>query len=599
MRKHSLFKLIRYFYSPYVYLFSGISVCGLCYVIFEGIHVAAVFPIVNTLIGTDTLQSGSSVIKFTQNFVNFLPVQDKFIAVFLLFLLLNVFINIFRYLYEALTDVSSYVIMRDFQKKLYEKVIASDYQYFLDNKHGELMYRTFTAPGQMIRIFFVIPKLIIESARFLFIMIVLFTISFKLTMGMVVIGFLLYILSKVLAERISYNTGKGRVLESSRQNVLASEAIGGIRQLKVFSASEKWINDFFKASDNFARFAIKDSLYIPLPKSVLSTIAMAFISLSAIFMKMTIGSSFVEFLPTLGVYFYAFVHIVPSMSAFGQMHMHFMGGLPYAEVVYDEMLSDSRKMQDGAIALESFKDSIRFDSVSFTYPARHKTLKDINLVFKKGRITALVGPSGAGKSTIIDLIVRLYNPDSGRILIDGKDISGLSLRSWLDKIGFVSQDTFVFNATIAENISFARDGYNLDDVIEASKVANAHDFIISLPQGYDTVVGDRGLKLSGGQRQRLAIARAIFRKPEILIFDEATSSLDSETEKEVQNAIEKISKQKTVIVVAHRLSTVIGSDDIIVIKEGSIAEEGSHNFLMSKKGLYWRLYNEQVKFAEV
>jgi len=557
--------------------------------------VGAVFPVITSVIGKDSLESGSHIIKFIQKGISLIPVKDKFVAIFILFLGIHVCLNLFRYIYDTLTQISSFVIMRDFQKKMYKKVILSDYQYFLDNKQGELMYRTITAPGQMIRAFLVIPKIIVEIFKFLFIMLVLFTVSPRITGLILTLGVILYFSVKWIGQRISYNTGKGRVLASGRQNVLSSEGISGIRQIKVFSGERRWISEFFKVSDNFAKLAIKDSLFLQLPRTLLSITVISFICISSIAMKMRMGEGFVNFLPIIGVYFYAFIQIIPAMSSFGQMHMQFMGGVPYVEVVYNELQTGSRRINDGKEIIKSLNDSIRFNNVSFTYPTRDSTLKDINTSFKKGKITAIVGPSGSGKSTIIDLILRLYKPTSGKIMVDGYDLSALNISSWLDKIGFVSQDTFIFNAPIADNVAFNFGEFMSDPekVFGAAKVANAHEFISALPEGYNTIVGDRGLRLSGGERQRIAIARAIYKKPEILIFDEATSSLDSKAERIVQSAINAISRDHTVIVIAHRLSTIVNADKIIVIDKGSVAEEGNHQTLMQKEGLYWRLYNEQ------
>jgi len=593
--KRPLVQLLKYFYKPYIFLLIAISLSGILLAIFEALNVAVAFPVISSIIGSKSAESGSRIIQCIQKGIEIVPVRDKFIAVFLLFLIITILVNLFRYIYAALTQISSYIIMRDFQKRTYKKIIQSDYQYFLDTKQGKLMYRIIVAPGQMIRIFLVIPRLVIEALTFLSIILILFTISFKLTFGILIIGFFFYLLNRRIAREISYNTGKGRVTAGGKQNVLASEAISGIRQMKAFLGERRWINEFFKVSDNFAKFAVKDSLFLPLPQSLLAILSISFICIASIAMKLKMGNSFTTFLPVLGVYLYALMRIIPSMGSFGQMHMQFMGGLPYAESVYEELHKESCRINDGTEILNLFNSSICFNNVSFTYPKRHETLKDINIVFEKGKVTAMVGPSGSGKSTIIDLILRLYLPTSGKILVDGQNLSKLKISSWLDKIGFVSQDTFIFNAPIADNISFSFGEFtsSREKVIAAAKVANAHEFISAWPEGSNTIGVDRGLKLSGGERQRVAIARAVYKKPEILIFDEATSSLDSKAEKIVQNAINTISRDHTV-----RLSTIVNADKIIVIDNGIIVEEGDHHTLMEEEGLYWQLYNEQNGLAK-
>jgi len=217
-------------------------------------------------------------------------------------------------------------------------------------------------------------------------------------------------------------------------------------------------------------------------------------------------------------------------------------------------------------------------------------LDRVSAIFTCGKTTAIVGPSGSGKSTMVDLVIRLFDPTAGRITVDGVDLQAYDVTSWLNAIGFVSQDTFIFHGSIQENIGFSRPDATFEEIVEAAKLANAHAFISAMPEGYETVVGDRGVKLSGGQRQRIAIARAILRDPQILILDEATSALDTMSERQVQKAIEQVSRNRTVIVVAHRLSTVMSADKIVVLDSGKVVEEGTHRELTARQGLYWRLY---------
>ena len=251
---------------------------------------------------------------------------------------------------------------------------------------------------------------------------------------------------------------------------------------------------------------------------------------------------------------------------------------------------------DGAVEIREFKDRISFNDVWFQYNSNNgMVLKGINLTIKKGEVVALVGSSGAGKSTLVDMIPRFHDVTKGSINIDSHDIRNISLNSLRRQIGIVTQETILFNDTVKNNISYGRVDAGMDDIHKAAESAYAHDFIMEMPSGYDTVIGERGVKLSGGQRQRLSIARAILKNPAILILDEATSSLDSESEKMVQQALENLMKDRTTFVIAHRLSTVLNAGRIVVIDDGRIIETGRHDELLAHRGIYKKLYEMQFK----
>jgi subfamily B ATP-binding cassette protein MsbA len=253
------------------------------------------------------------------------------------------------------------------------------------------------------------------------------------------------------------------------------------------------------------------------------------------------------------------------------------------------------EVQDGPDRAVELRDGLAVEDVSFDYGGE-RVLADVSIEIKRGEMVALVGPSGAGKSTLADLLLRLYDPVRGRITMDGKDVREFDQESYRRLFGVVSQEALLFNATIRDNIAYGRLALTEADVIRAAQAANAHDFIMGFPEGYDTVVGDRGVRLSGGQRQRVAIARAIVARPAILILDEATSALDSESERLVQQAIERVTHDTTSIVIAHRLSTVLHADKIVVVGGGGVEAVGRHAELLGSSETYGRLY--RLQFAE-
>jgi ABC-type multidrug transport system fused ATPase/permease subunit len=330
-------------------------------------------------------------------------------------------------------------------------------------------------------------------------------------------------------------------------------------------------------------------VWLAVPKSLMEFSAVALLLGLLLGLRLMSPESFSGALPKAGVFAMALVQLLPALTNFGRMRMEVLGAAAEAESVYHSLTGPMPRRRDGTKVLRSFERAIVFENVSFGYEEREILFEGLNLVIEKGRVTAIVGPSGVGKTTLINLILGLYGPSAGRILIDGVPLQEVKLETWLDKIGFVSQDPFIYHATVADNIVFGRNGHSMQRVVEAAKIANADGFITEFPEGYETVVGERGMKLSGGQQQRIAIARAILDDPEILILDEATSSLDSISEKLVQEAIENASKDRTVLIIAHRLSTVRYADKIIVLDAGRVVEEGSHQELIGRQGHYARL----------
>jgi subfamily B ATP-binding cassette protein MsbA len=289
--------------------------------------------------------------------------------------------------------------------------------------------------------------------------------------------------------------------------------------------------------------------------------------------------------------------VLGPIKSLGNVFNELQNGLASADRVFSilDIKSDINDIEN-AVNLNHFENHIAFKDVSFHYDeSSQEVLKNIDFSIKSGQILALVGPSGAGKSTLVDLIPRFYDVTNGEINIDGKNIKDVKLDSLRSLMGIVTQETFLFDDSVKANIAYGLDSVSDDVIKKAAIAANADEFIEELPEGYDTIIGERGVKLSGGQRQRIAIARAIVKNPPILILDEATSSLDTESEKIVQDAIEKLMHNRTVVVIAHRLSTVHNADKIIVLNKGLIVDTGTHKELINKDGIYKQLHNMQFK----
>ncbi len=377
-----------------------------------------------------------------------------------------------------------------------------------------------------------------------------------------------------------------------------NESFNGIRVVKAFGM-EKYERDRFN-SDLWKYFVydMKAVRAVAMASPIMETIGA--IGIAAI--VLLAGKAVIAGTLTTGTFF-AFIAAItglyPQAKKLNDMNNTIQVALASAERVF-QVLDIKPDIIDSPDAIEKieFNSLIEFKEVSFSYNKGEQVLNSIGFKIMKGQVFAVIGPSGAGKTTIADLLARFYDVDSGEILIDGINIKKIKISSLRKLIGIVTQDVILFNDTIKNNIAYGNPDFNEEKIIEAAKAANAHDFIIKQENGYNTLIGDRGVKLSGGQRQRIAIARAILRNPPVLILDEATSSLDSESEILVQEAINNLMKNRTTFVIAHRLSTVRNADYIIVLDKGKIVEEGAHNILYQNNGLYKKLYDMQFKLDE-
>lgn len=375
------------------------------------------------------------------------------------------------------------------------------------------------------------------------------------------------------------------------------ESIQGNRIVKAFGMEEYEIARFKKENS----YLLKQSLRVTRIRGIVSPTMELFAAFGIASVVWYGGSSVIGGTRTPGDFF-AFMTAMFLMyqpfKSLTRTYTMLQQGLAGAERVF-EILDEAPAIADkpDARVAKPFGDAIRFENVSFSYHAE-PVLKQINLSIRAGEMVALVGMSGAGKSTLADLIPRFYDVGAGRITLDGVDIRDLTLESLRAQIGIVTQHTFLFDDTVRNNIAYGDPQRSMDDVVAAAKAANAHEFVSSMAQGYDSRVGEMGMQISGGQRQRLAIARALLKDAPILILDEATSSLDSESERSVQDALDKLMTTRTTLVIAHRLSTIRNADRIVVLVEGEIAEEGSHEELLAHNGPYSRLYNLQLLEGE-
>lgn len=590
-RKNS-FKVIWFFFKPYklqvlVLLILSLLVGGL-----EAATVVAIYPILSVAFDAGSGQ-GNVILWLFGTMADLLPIEDEFIAYCVLFLLLALLAFVVKLISINFRVKFGASLVKKNQSEVFNKFIKADYQYFIDHKQGELIYNATSAPQQLSILITAVTEVISQAILSITLILLLFSLSWQGAVAVLLIGLGYHYFTKYLGEKVSYYSGKGEMEALRESNVILNEVISGIKQVKVFATAENWIDRFSSAMKKRWYHHIKRSVWQQVPTPVLMLILYLSLGVIALLVKIIAPASFMELIPIFGTFAFALFRLLPIMATVGVFTMQIMGVLPDCEAIYSIRSDTITHIRDGEKELSSFKSDIQFDNVSFAYKERTKTIEGISVTFQKGKTTAIVGRSGAGKTTLINLLLRLFDVDTGEIRIDGVNLKRYKLSSWLNNVGFVSQDTFILNDTVENNITFRSDGYSSEQVIKAAKYADADGFITELPNDYDTFVGDKGMRLSGGQAQRIAVARAMIRAPEILIFDEATNNLDNISEAAVQNAINEISKDHTVIVVAHRLSTIVNADKILVLEDGRVVEEGTHKELMENRGAYWELYQSQ------
>lgn len=482
----------------------------------------------------------------------------------------------------------------DMRAEIFAHLQKLSFGYYDNQKVGQLMSRITTDLFDITELMHHGPEnLILSIIKIVGAFVILINISPMLTLAAFIV------LPAMFVYAYFYNGKMRRAFKQNRVRIAEINAqiednLSGIRVVKSF-ANEEIENEKFKAGNDGFLSAKKNSYHYMggyhAGLGAFTTLIQVCVIVAGAYL-IAKGSISVSDLVTFLLYISVFTDPVRTLIDFTEQFQNGYTGFERFCEIMD--IEPDIKDKEGAVELIDVKGDISFSHVSFRYEENTEhVLNDINLYVPAGSYMALVGSSGAGKSTLCSLIPRFYDVTEGTIKIDGKDIRDLKLKSLRDHIGIVQQDVYLFVGTVYDNIRYGRPDATREEVIEAAKNANAHDFIMSLPNGYETDIGQRGIKLSGGQKQRLSIARVFLKNPPILIFDEATSALDNESEKVVQDSLEKLAKNRTTFVIAHRLSTIKNAEKILVLTEEGIEEEGTHEELLAKGGIYEKLYNMQ------
>ena len=599
------FKRLLAYAKPYGRFWPGYLVLSILSVIFSVVNYALIGPLLTVLFEPADVGAIAQLPSFELSPKYFETVFQYYLsgilasygvlrALFFVSLILvftSFLSNLTRYLSQRILVSMRTYIMLNIRRDLFNKITSLNVGYFNDQRKGDILSsisndvtEVQNGVANSFHVLFREPLLIIGFLSGLFYM------SPKLTL----VTLLTLPFSAIVIGRISRSLKRGAVQTQSLMARIVThfeEAISGIRIIKAFNAT-KYVDSVFENTNLAHRQSCRSMFNRQELASPLSEFLGIAVAAAVLFYggwlqtKGQLGMSIPEFVVYIGFYWRVLEPAKAISSAYASIQRGMVsGGRLFAILDVNNPIVEKKDAAD----IRDFNDEIEFRNVNFSYSHDIPVLKNINLKIEKGKTVAIVGPSGGGKSTMADLLPRFYDVTGGEILLDGRNIKDYRIESLVSLMGIVTQEAILFNDTVYNNITFGMSNVTEEDVYNAAKVANAHDFIMQMENGYQTNIGDRGGKLSGGQRQRLAIARAVLKNPPILILDEATSALDTESERLVQQALTNLMKNRTSVVIAHRLSTIRDADEIIVVQKGEIVERGTHAELLARHGLYSHL----------
>jgi subfamily B ATP-binding cassette protein MsbA len=582
---------------------------NILYALFNIIAMLFFMPVLNILFDKETekvpskpiYEGVSSLGGFLKNSFNYniqqLQIEKgpEYILLITCVLFISMFFlrNIFSYLSEFYLTFSRTGVSRDFRIKLHDKILDLPVSFFTNSRKGDVFARITSDVGEVESN---ILNSLIDIIRSPIVIIItmgyLLYSNFELTIFTLVVFPIMGTLISIIGKSLKKDTGEAQN-ELGKMYSFVDETLVGLKIIKIFDASPQIKKRFDEVLNKIRSLSLrlfkKKALASPISE-LLGAITIGMIvyfgGRLAIQGKGLSGSEFITYIAL----FYTILQPLKSLSS---AISNIQKGEVSAKRIFEILDADYHMKEDPhAKEINGLQSNVEFKNISFGYEDRD-ILKDFSLVIPKGKTVALVGQSGSGKSTVANLIARFYDVDNGEILVDGEDIKTIKLSNYRKLFGLVTQDNILFNDSIRNNISLGKPNATLEEVQAAAKVANAHDFIMDLPKQYDTNIGEAGGKLSGGQKQRISIARAVLKNPPIMILDEATSALDTESERFVQDALEKMMENRTSLVIAHRLSTIQKADHIVVMEKGKVIEQGSHLELMGRNGTYRKLVELQ------
>lgn len=578
-------------------MFVWLGGLGLLVGILEGINLGAFVPVLYALLDSDPAQISSHsqrmLVEGARQVITHVPISNPFIAACALLAALTLLKAVLSLIHEYLTANLTGRLLHKYRKELIARLAQRPLIHFEESRAGALVYDLIQPPIMLARLLYLMPRLMIDLLRALFVAALLVYVEPTFALGLLVLAVVTY---AAFSRRVSiylYQLGLKRRGAEQEMNSSATEWLQGVRPIRIAGAERHWLNTFDRASRSAQSAYVSSFFLLSSPRHIFELAGFLLLVVGLMIVFYLDPAGFKGHVVTFGIFAVGLVRILPSLAALARGPLEIRNTIPDIHRIYETVRQDEARDESGRDKYRPLRKAVRLEGVSVVYPTQVRALDQVDLEIPKGSSVALVGPSGCGKTTLLNTIIGVQKATSGSVSFDDQPIGAVDLRSLLDRVGYVGQRIMIFHGTISQNISFFRPNAADERIEDVARLAKIDEFILSLPNGFESQVGEGGANLSGGQAQRIAIARALFNDPDLLVLDEPTSALDSTSEAYVLESIQRASRDRTVVLVTHRLSSVRWADRIYVLDRGKIVQCGTWDQLASAEGMFRNMCREQ------